>query len=118
LIETLIVEIKNKISWFHLHKTLFSVLLKAMATDKPGVMTFLNPEVYKRLVTFKETKQLRSLSHAAELALGEYFGVAIAPCYPPPAIVTFSRHAAIARNINLPRLTNSSLIMSLSIRQC
>jgi hypothetical protein len=61
-----------------------------MATDKPGVMTFLNPEVYKRLVTFKETKQLRSLSHAAELALGEYFGVAIAPVIrhqPSPPLV-------------------------------
>jgi len=50
-----------------------------MPTDKPGVMTFLNPELYKRLVAFKETQRLRSLSHAVELALGEYFGVAIAP---------------------------------------
>jgi len=50
-----------------------------MATDKPGVMTFLNPELYQRLVAFKETQHLRSLSHAVELALGEYFGVAITP---------------------------------------
>jgi len=50
-----------------------------MPTDKLGVMTFLNPELYKRLVAFKETQRLRSLSHAVELALGEYFGVAIAP---------------------------------------
>jgi hypothetical protein len=50
-----------------------------MATDKPGVMTFLNPELYKRLVAFKETQRLRSLSHAVELALGEYFDVAITP---------------------------------------
>ena len=50
-----------------------------MATDKPGVMTFLNPELYQRLIAFKETQHLRSLSHAVELALGEYFGVAITP---------------------------------------
>jgi hypothetical protein len=54
-------------------------LLKLMTTDKPGVMTFLNPDLYERLVAFKETQRLRSLSHAVELALGEYFGVAIAP---------------------------------------
>lgn len=50
-----------------------------MATDKPSVMAFLNPKLYQRLVAFKETQHLRSLSHAAELALGEYFGVAITP---------------------------------------
>jgi hypothetical protein len=50
-----------------------------MATDKPGVMTFLNPELYQRLVAFKETQHLRSLSHAVELALGEYFGIVITP---------------------------------------
>jgi len=50
-----------------------------MATDKPGVMTFLHPELYQQLVAFKETQHLRSLSHAVELALGEYFGVAITP---------------------------------------
>lgn len=50
-----------------------------MTTDKPGVMTFLNPELYQRLVAFKETQHLRSLSHAVELVLGEYFGVAITP---------------------------------------
>ena len=50
-----------------------------MPTDKLGVMTVLNPELYKRLVAFKETQRLRSLSHAVKLALGEYFGGAIAP---------------------------------------
>ncbi|HEY9630534.1 MAG TPA: hypothetical protein V6C84_24830 [Coleofasciculaceae cyanobacterium] len=50
-----------------------------MTTDKPGVMTFLNPEIYSRLVAFKEKQCLRSLSHATELVLGEYFGVDITP---------------------------------------
>lgn len=50
-----------------------------MTTDKPGVMAFLNPEIYSRLVAFKENHRLRSLSHATELALGEYFGVDITP---------------------------------------
>ncbi|HEY9662628.1 MAG TPA: hypothetical protein V6C65_29590 [Allocoleopsis sp.] len=47
-----------------------------MATDKPAVMTYLNTAVYQRLVVFKDQQQIRSLSKAIELILGEYFGVA------------------------------------------
>lgn len=68
-----------------------------MATDKPGVMAFLNLEVYNCLVTFKESQQLRSLSHAVELVLGEYFGIAITP-------ITLNRtESLIAQPVLSPR---------------
>lgn len=47
-----------------------------MATQKPAVMTYLNPALYNRLVEFKQEQSLRSLSHTIEVILGEFFGVA------------------------------------------
>jgi hypothetical protein len=71
-----------------------------MATDKPGVMAFLNLEVYNCLVAFKEAQRLRSLSHTVELVLGEYFGIAITP-------ITLSRTAV---PIDQPILSPKTLV--------
>lgn len=46
-----------------------------MATSKPYVMTYLNSRIYQCLVEFKQENELRSLSFAVELILGQYFGV-------------------------------------------
>lgn len=44
-----------------------------MPTEKPAVMAYLNPGIYAQLLEFKTKNRMRSLSHAVEEILQEYF---------------------------------------------
>jgi hypothetical protein len=48
-----------------------------MPTDKPGVMTYLEPGLYEKLLELKEKRGAKSLSQTVEEILKEYFGNAI-----------------------------------------
>ncbi|HEY9630500.1 MAG TPA: hypothetical protein V6C84_24660 [Coleofasciculaceae cyanobacterium] len=76
-----------------------------MATDKPAVMAYLHPTIYRHLKVFQQQNQLRSLSHSVEIILERYL------------ILGSQSNASEARNcgsIEAPSASLTELVMQLS----